>query len=114
TVVGDASQSIYSWRGADYRNINNLIKDFPDIKIVNLEQNYRSTQTILEAANNVISKNTSHPVLKLWTNKRGGGKVKIYTARNDFEEADFVIKEIDTLSRSLDNHFQQTIKSSAN
>jgi len=63
TAVGDASQSIYSWRGADFRNINNLIRDFPDIKIINLEQNYRSTQTVLDAANQIISKNSSHPVL---------------------------------------------------
>ena len=71
TAVGDASQSVYSWRGADYRNINYLIKDYPKIKIINLEQNYRSTQNILEAANAVISKNTTHPILKLWTEKGG-------------------------------------------
>jgi DNA helicase-2/ATP-dependent DNA helicase PcrA len=94
TAVGDASQSIYSWRGADYRNINYLIKDFPDIKIINLEQNYRSTQNILDAANLVISKNTSHPILKLWTDKKAGAKIKLYAARNGFDEADFVVDEI--------------------
>ncbi|KKU10112.1 MAG: ATP-dependent DNA helicase PcrA [Candidatus Woesebacteria bacterium GW2011_GWB1_45_5] len=93
TAVGDASQSIYSWRGADYRNINYLTKDYPDIKIVNLEQNYRSTQNILNAANSVISKNTGHPVLKLWTEKGRGAKIKMYSARNGFDEAEFVVEE---------------------
>ena len=99
TAVGDASQSIYSWRGADYRNINYLIKDFPDIKIVNLEQNYRSTQNILEAANSVISKNTTHPILKLWTEKHKGEKIKLYTARNGLDEADFIVNEANHLKR---------------
>ena len=94
TAVGDASQSIYSWRGADYRNINYLIRDYPDIKTINLEQNYRSTQNILDAANLVISKNTSHPILKLWTEKKAGAKIKLYAARNGFDEADFVVDEI--------------------
>ena len=94
TAVGDASQSIYSWRGADYKNINYLIHDYPGIKIINLEQNYRSTQNILDAANHVISKNTSHPILKLWTEKKAGAKIKLYAARNGFDEADFVVDEI--------------------
>jgi DNA helicase-2/ATP-dependent DNA helicase PcrA len=94
TAVGDASQSIYSWRGADFRNINYLIRDFPNIKIINLEQNYRSTQNILNAANSVISKNTSHPILKLWTQKGAGEKIKLYTARNGLDEASFVVGEI--------------------
>lgn len=66
-VVGDFSQSIYAWRGADYRNMLQLKKDFNDVKEYRLEQNYRSTQTILDAATHVISHNKSHPVLKLWT-----------------------------------------------
>jgi DNA helicase-2/ATP-dependent DNA helicase PcrA len=94
TAVGDASQSIYSWRGADFRNINYLIRDYPDIKVVNLEQNYRSTQNILDAANLVISKNTTHPILKLWTEKAAGAKIKLYAARNGFDEADFVVDQI--------------------
>lgn len=100
TAVGDASQSVYSWRGADYRNINYLMKDYPNIKVVNLEQNYRSTQNILEAANAVISKNTSHPILKLWTEKGGGEKISIYPARNGFDEAEFVAKEIYKMVRN--------------
>lgn len=93
TAVGDASQSIYSWRGADYRNINYLMKDYPNIKLVNLEQNYRSTQNILEAANYIISKNSSHPVLKLWTDKNDGEKISVYSARNGFDEAEYIARE---------------------
>lgn len=100
TAVGDASQSIYSWRGADYRNINYLMRDYPDIKVVNLEQNYRSTRNILDAANLVISKNTSHPILKLWTQKDKGGKIKLYAARNGFDEAEFVVNTINQLSNN--------------
>lgn len=97
TAVGDASQSIYSWRGADYRNINYLTRDFPKLKIINLEQNYRSTQTILDAANSVIKKNTSHPILKLWTDKKSGQKIKVYRARSELDEAQFILNEIDKL-----------------
>ncbi|QQG41951.1 MAG: UvrD-helicase domain-containing protein [Candidatus Woesebacteria bacterium] len=97
TAVGDASQSIYSWRGADYRNITLLTRDYPDIKIINLEQNYRSTQNILDAANLVISKNTNHPILKLWTDKHSGSKIKLYAANNGFAEADFLAEEIGDL-----------------
>ncbi len=102
TAVGDASQSIYSWRGADFRNINYLMKDYPDIKVINLEQNYRSTQNILDAANLVISKNTSHPILKLWTEKNAGAKIRLYSARNGFDEANFVVDEINHLGKFSD------------
>jgi len=98
TVVGDASQSIYSWRGADYRNINYLVRDYSKIKIVNLEQNYRSTKNILTVANSIIIKNTSHPVLKLWTENRAGEKIKFYTARSGFDEANFIIDEIQKIT----------------
>ncbi len=98
TAVGDAAQSIYSWRGADYRNIALLIKDFPKIKIINLEQNYRSTQNILTAANFVISKNESHPILKLWTKNSQGKKLRLYQAKNGLDEASFVVSEIQQLS----------------
>lgn len=97
TAVGDASQSIYSWRGADYKNINLLSRDYPDLKVINLEQNYRSTQNILDAANLVISKNTGHPILKLWTEKKSGQRIKLYSASNGFAEADFVIDEVQSL-----------------
>ncbi len=99
TAVGDASQSIYSWRGADYKNIMNLSRDYPNIKIVNLEQNYRSTQNILNAANAIISKNTSHPILQLWTDNPTGERIKIYSAKSGLDEASFVISEVQTLLR---------------
>jgi len=94
TAVGDASQSIYSWRGADYRNINYLSKDYPDITIINLEQNYRSTENILDAANGIVKKNTNHPVLELWTDKGKGEKIKLHRAQSGIEEAEYVINEI--------------------
>lgn len=97
TAVGDASQSIYRWRGADYRNIIHLTEDFPNIKIVNLEQNYRSTQTILDSAYAVISKNKSHPILKLWTKKGEGERVILHEARSELDEAGFVVSEIQNL-----------------
>lgn len=97
TVVGDASQSVYSWRGANYRNISYLKNDFPDITVINLEQNYRSTQVILDAAYGVINKNTSHPILKLWTNNSIGEKIKLYTARSEMDEASFIASEIKNL-----------------
>lgn len=100
TAVGDASQSVYSWRGADFRNINYLIDDYPQIHIVNLEQNYRSTQNILDAANSVISKNTTHPILKLWTEKDGGEKISVYAAKNGFDEAEYVVSKIQTLTNN--------------
>lgn len=93
-VVGDASQSIYSFRGADFRNIVNFQKDYPNTKVFNLEQNYRSTQIILDAAHAVISKNRSHPILKLWTENTGGEKIEVFEARNEVEEANFIIEKI--------------------
>ncbi|MBI3109664.1 UvrD-helicase domain-containing protein [Candidatus Daviesbacteria bacterium] len=94
-VVGDASQSIYSFRGADFRNIVNFQKDYPGAKVFNLEQNYRSSQIILDAAHSVISKNTTHPILKLWTQKRGGEKIEIYEAGNEIDEAGFIISKLE-------------------
>ena len=100
TVVGDASQSIYAWRGADHRNITNLMRDYPKIKVVNLERNYRSTQNILSASNSVISKNTGHPILKLWTKKGKGEKIKLHRAENGLTEAAFVVSESQLLISS--------------
>ncbi|OGY16054.1 MAG: hypothetical protein A2785_02695 [Candidatus Chisholmbacteria bacterium RIFCSPHIGHO2_01_FULL_49_18] len=97
TCVGDFSQSIYRWRGADFRNLNKLQTDFPDLTTINLEQNYRSTQNILDAAHGVISHNTTHPVLHLWTNNRGGEKIGLFEARDEKEEAEFVLQQIYSL-----------------
>ncbi|MCL4397853.1 UvrD-helicase domain-containing protein [Patescibacteria group bacterium] len=93
-VVGDFSQSIYSWRGADYRNLLKFKAEFPRVQTFNLEQNYRSTQKILDAAFHVISKNKSHPILKLWTESNGGEKIHLYEARNEQDEALYIIKTI--------------------
>ncbi|PIU03391.1 ATP-dependent DNA helicase PcrA [Candidatus Shapirobacteria bacterium CG08_land_8_20_14_0_20_39_18] len=98
TVVGDASQAIYGWRGADYRNINYLTADFPDLKIINLEQNYRSTQKILNAANEVIKHNQSHPILKLWTKNPPGENIGLFSAGNELDEAQFIINTIQSLA----------------
>ncbi len=95
-VVGDFSQSIYSWRGADYRNMLNLRTDFPTIQEYRLEQNYRSTQSILDAATNVISKNTSHPILKLWTENTVQDKIILYEAESGEDEAQQIVKYVAT------------------
>lgn len=94
TAVGDDWQSIYSWRGADFRNILNFEKDFPGAKIVKLEQNYRSTAEILNAAGNVIAKNQSRTNKKLWTKKDGGEPVRILTARDEISEAQIIANKI--------------------
>lgn len=94
TVVGDASQSIYGWRGANFRNLINLKRDFPEITIINLEQNYRSTQVILDVAYSIISRNSSHPILKLWTENQKGEKIFLYEAESEINEAEFVVNKI--------------------
>ncbi len=93
-VVGDFSQSIYSWRGADYRNLSRFKDDFLGTKTFSLSQNYRSTQKILDGASTVISKNTSHPVLQLWTQNPDGEEIELYEADNEQDEADFIIRTV--------------------
>jgi DNA helicase-2/ATP-dependent DNA helicase PcrA len=100
-VVGDFSQSIYSWRGADYRNMLNLKTDFPHITEYRLEQNYRSIQTILDAATNVISKNTTHPILELWTENTEQEKIVLYEADSGEDEAQKVVQYIRTQDLDL-------------
>ena len=95
-AVGDASQAIYGFRGANYRNLLTLQQDFVDLKTINLEQNYRSTQTILSAANAMIKKNASHPVLNLWTQNGAGDPVALYEARSEIDEADFIVNTVAT------------------
>ncbi|CAN5159793.1 DNA helicase PcrA [soil metagenome] len=99
-VVGDFSQSIYSWRGADYRNLIKFKNDFANTQTFSLSQNYRSTQKILDAASTIISKNTSHPVLKLWTKNPAGDSLEIYEATSEQDEADFIIRTLISLGVS--------------
>lgn len=96
-VVGDFSQSIYSWRGADFTNLNRFKDDFKNAKTFSLSQNYRSTQSILDAASSVISRNTTHPVLKLWTENLEGEEVAIHEAQNEQQEVEFIIQKMGTL-----------------
>ena len=93
TVVGDPDQSIYSWRAADVRNVRNFEHDFPNCTLYLLEQNYRSTQAILEAADAVIGKNPGRHERKLWTERKGGDLITTYDAYSDEEEGEFVAKE---------------------
>ncbi|MBI5095164.1 MAG: UvrD-helicase domain-containing protein [Candidatus Hydrogenedentes bacterium] len=93
-VVGDEDQSIYSWRGANIRNILDFERDFADAKVFRLEQNYRSTQAILAAANAVVANNEQRLGKTLWTAAQGGDRVRLYMAKDDEDEARFVIDEI--------------------
>ena len=97
-VVGDDDQSIYSWRGADYTNIINFEKDFPDVREIRLEQNYRSTGTILAAANGVIKHNTNRKDKQLWSGKGEGKPIEIYMPDNETAEADFVVESIQSIA----------------
>ena len=100
-VVGDADQSIYAFRGATIRNIEDFERDFPDATTILLEQNYRSTQTILNAANSVIARNTGRREKRLWTDSGQGELIVGYVADNEHDEARFVAQEIDALSDSV-------------
>jgi DNA helicase-2/ATP-dependent DNA helicase PcrA len=93
-VVGDDDQSIYSWRGANYENILMFERDFPGVAEIKLEQNYRSTTTILEAANGVISNNTNRKEKTLWSGNGGGKPIEIYYPQNESDEADFIAARI--------------------
>ena len=95
-VVGDDDQSIYGWRGADVRNIFDFEQDYPEVKYVRLEQNYRSTQIILQAANQVISENTQRMPKKLWSEKQGGVKLDWLQSENEAEEVEGVTRKIRT------------------
>ncbi len=92
-VVGDADQSIYGWRGADIRNIMDFEKDYPEATVIKLEQNYRSTKTILNAANMVIEHNIDRKPKKLWTDNPQGEKIIHYTANDERDEAKFITEE---------------------
>ena len=96
-VVGDNDQAIYSWRGSDYRNILNFEKDYPDLKSVMLEENYRSTGNILKAANEVIKNNKIRKDKNLWTKHEEGSKIRYHRASDEKDEASYVVKEIKNL-----------------
>ena len=104
-VVGDDDQSIYSFRGADIRNILDFKKDYPEAAVVHLEQNYRSSQQILDAAFHVIRHNPERAPKKLWTDRVGGEKVTAVQAYNEVEEAEFVADEIERLRRREDRRY---------
>ncbi|MBI4975092.1 UvrD-helicase domain-containing protein [Candidatus Peregrinibacteria bacterium] len=98
-VIGDADQSIYSWRGATIQNILDFEKDYPETKIVTLDQNYRSTQNILDCANQIISKNSKRKDKKLWTVRAGGDKLSEWVADNERHESELIAREISNLLR---------------
>ncbi|MDE2399480.1 MAG: UvrD-helicase domain-containing protein [Patescibacteria group bacterium] len=102
-VVGDADQNIYSWRGANLKNILNFEKDYPDAKIIMLEENYRSTKNILEAANVVIKKNVYRPDKNLFTKNEAGEKIGLYEALDEVDEADFIATKILEIIDSREN-----------
>ena len=93
-VVGDPDQSIYKWRGADLKNILDFESDFPEAKTVRLEQNYRSTQVILDAASAVIRQNRNRKDKRLWTDRQGGSKIVYFRGNDELEEADFITRSI--------------------
>ncbi len=93
-VVGDSDQSIYGWRGADMENILNFEKDYPDAKVILLEQNYRSTQNILNAANDVIANNTIRKKKNLWTENPAGDKIYHYHAQDERDETRFIVTQL--------------------
>ena len=105
-VVGDPDQSIYRWRGADLRNILDFERDFPDAAIVKLEQNYRSTQVILDAATAVISQNRNRKDKRLWTDRHGGERILYVRASDEIEEADFISR---TVRRAGGNNGDQVL-----
>ena len=99
-VVGDDDQSVYSWRGADIRNILDFERDYPEAKVVKLEQNYRSTQTILDAANAVVANNASRKAKALWTAGGEGERIRVFAASDEYAEARFVVSEVERLIES--------------
>lgn len=96
-IVGDFSQSIYSFRGADFRNLEKFKKDFPESKTFKLSQNYRSTQSILNAAYSIISNNSTHPILKLWTENAQGSDLVISETNDGHQEAEYIITKVKAL-----------------
>lgn len=113
-VVGDEDQSIYSWRGAEIRNILDFPKDFPGAKIYKLEQNYRSTTSILKAANNVIKNNSNRNEKNLWSEIKDDNSIEYYEAYNDRDEATQVARTINTLHRNGEKYSDMAVLVRAN
>ena len=103
-VVGDDDQCIYQWRGADIRNILEFEKDFKNAKVIKLEQNYRSTSNILDAAHSVIAHNRGRKPKKLWTEHEAGNKITYFRAENERDEAYFVAAEINRI-KTIDRKY---------
>ncbi len=108
-VVGDDWQGIYSWRGANIQNILDFEKDYPAARVIKLEQNYRSTQTILDAAYSVISKNTNRKDKKIWTENKGGHSITSFEAANERREADFITAQIEKTKREKEIDFSDFV-----
>ena len=104
-VVGDDDQSIYSWRGANYENILMFERDFPNVMEIRLEQNYRSTETILAAANGVISHNTNRKDKSLWSGNGSGKPIEVYMPEDEHDEASFIAEMIQSLRMSEGRKF---------
>ncbi|HEY4495482.1 MAG TPA: UvrD-helicase domain-containing protein [Candidatus Paceibacterota bacterium] len=101
-AIGDPDQAIYGWRHADFRNILNFERDYPNAKVIKLEENYRSTQNILSAAHEIISKNVERKEKKLWTGNPPGNPIEVIEAGDERDEADFIISKITDLNNNLD------------
>jgi DNA helicase-2/ATP-dependent DNA helicase PcrA len=106
-AVGDDDQSIYGWRGADVRNMQDFLKDFPGAKLVRLEENYRSTQVVLDAANGVIAENSGRIGKTLTTRRRGGETVTLVAAADERDEAEWVVRELQKRSAAADWRYQE-------
>ena len=108
-AIGDPDQAIYGWRHADFRNILNFERDYPNAKVIKLEENYRSTQNILSAAHEIISKNTERKEKKLWTQNPLGSPIEIIEAGDERDEANFIISKIVDLNNNLDIGLDKTV-----
>jgi DNA helicase-2/ATP-dependent DNA helicase PcrA len=106
-AVGDDDQSIYGWRGADVRNMQEFLKDFPGAKLVRLEENYRSTQVVLDAANGVIAENSGRIGKTLTTRRRGGESVTLVAAADERDEAEWVVRELQKRSAAADWQYRE-------
>src|SRR3989344_1023468 len=108
-AIGDPDQAIYGWRYADFRNILNFERDYPDAKVIKLEENYRSTQNILAAAHEIISKNKERKEKKLWTKNSLGSRIEVVEAINEREEAEFIINKISELNKNFQIDLDKTV-----